>query len=106
MEEVAPILENFIQLFKDDIFNFYNRTYSYIKDILVERDINLRKKTSLDSDKKRQEIIETILSAVKLAFMTIGIPKNKLLDDLKQFNGLVKKIGDQYPDYNSYFEKD
>ena len=106
MEEVAPILENFIQIFKDDIFNFYNRSYSYIKDILIERNINLRKMTSHDNDKERQKTIETMLSAIKLAFMTIGIPKNKLLADLEQFNSLVEKTGDQYPDYNSYLQKD
>jgi hypothetical protein len=106
MEQVAPILENFIQLFKDDIFNFYNRSYGYIKDILVERDINLRKKTSLDDDKTRRKTIETMLNAIKLAFITIGVPKNKLLEDLKQFNKLMEKKGDDYLDYNSYIKRD
>ncbi len=106
MEEVAPILENFIQLFKDEIYNFYNRTYSYIKDILSEKEVNLRKKTSQDSEKTRQKNIETMLNAIKLAFMTIGVPKKKLVEGMKQFNGLTKKKTDDYPDYNSYFERD
>ena len=106
MEEVAPILESFIQLFKDEIYNFYNRTYSYIKDILSEKEVNLEKKTAQDSEKTRQKNIETMLNAIKLAFMTIGVPKKKLAESMKQFNGLTKKKTDDYPDYNSYFERD
>jgi len=106
MEEVAPILENFIQLFKDEIFNFYFRSFNYIKDILAEKEVNLEKKPSQDSEETRKKNIETMLDAIKLAFMTIGVPKNKLEEGMKQFNALSKKKPDDYPDYNSYFERD
>ncbi|TFG25686.1 MAG: hypothetical protein EU529_00300 [Promethearchaeota archaeon] len=106
MEEVAPILEKFIQLFKDEIFNFYFRSFNYIKDILAEKEINLEKKPSQDSEETRKTNIETMLNAIKLAFMTIGVPKNKLEESMKQFNTLTKKNPDDYPDYNSYFERD
>ncbi|TFG01281.1 MAG: hypothetical protein EU540_04060 [Promethearchaeota archaeon] len=106
MEEVAPILEKFIQLFKDEIFNFYFRSFNYIKDILAEKEINLEKKPSQDSEETRKTNIETMLNAIKLAFMTIGVPKNKLEESIKQFNTLTKKNPEDYPDYNSYFERD
>lgn len=106
MEEVAPLLENFINLFKDEIFNFYFRSFNYIKDILGEKEVNLEKKPSQDSEETRKKNIETMLNAIKLAFMTIGVPKNKLEEGMKQFDALKKKKTDDYPDYNSYFESD
>ncbi len=106
MEEVAPILENFINLFKDEIFNFYFRSFNYIKDILGEKEVNLEKKPSQDSEETRKKNIETMLNAIKLAFMTIGVPKNKLEEGMKQFDALKKKKTDDYPNYNSYFESD
>ena len=106
MEDIKTILEDFIRLFKDEIFNVYNRFYQYIKDILSEKRINLRKKTSRDDEKKRNQNLETMLEVLKIAFLTIGVQKKKLLDDTKKIKELIDSKGNTYPDYNSYFEQD
>ena len=105
MEEIKIILEDFIRIFKDEIFNVYNRFYQYIKDILSEKKINLRRKTSRDDEKKRNQNLETMLEVLKIAFLTIGVPKKKLLDDTKKIKEIIDTKGDAYPDYNSYFEQ-
>jgi len=105
MEEIKIILGDFIRIFKDEIFNVYNRFYQYIKDILSEKKINLRRKTSRDDEKKRNQNLETMLEVLKIAFLTIGVPKKKLLEDTKKIKEIIYTKGDTYPDYNSYFEQ-
>ena len=106
MANVATILEDFIQSFKDDIYTFYSRCYTYIKDILKDKNVNLRRKTSQDDDKVVMETIDTMLTSIRLAFMTIGISKTKLEEDFNQLNHLKNKKDAQYQDYLSYFEQD
>ena len=106
MEEIKIILEDFIRIFKDEIFNVYNRFYQYIKDILSEKKINLRRKISQDDEKKRKDNLEIMLEVFKVAFLTIGVPKKRLLEDVKKLKELINSKGDTYPDYNSYFEQD
>ena len=106
MAKLATILEDFIQLFKNEIFTFYNRSYSYIKEILIDKNINLRRSVSQDDEKKREQTIETMLESIRLAFMTIGISKTKLEDDMKQLGVVKSKKGKDYEDYNAYFEMD
>ena len=45
MAKVATLMEDFIQMFKDEIFSFYSRCYSYIKEILIDKNINLCEKS-------------------------------------------------------------
>ena len=106
MAKVPTIMEDFIHMFKDEIFSFYNRSYSYIKEILIGKNINLRRRVSQDSEIKRQKTIETMLEAIRLAFMTIGIPKSKLEEDVKQLEAVKSKKKDDYLDYIAYFEVD
>jgi len=106
MAKIATILEDFVQSFKDDIYTYYSRCYTYIKDILKDKNVNLRRKTSQDDDETITETIDTMLTSIRLAFMTIGISKTKLKEDLNQLNHLKNKKGDQYQDYLSYFERD
>lgn len=106
MEEIKVILEDFIRLFKDEIFNVYSRVYQYIKDILGEKKINLRRKTSRDDEIKRNQNLETMIEVLKVAFLTIGVSKKKLLEDTKKLKEFIDSKGDSYPDYNSYFEQD
>ena len=47
-----------------------------------------------------------MLEAIRLAFMTIGIPKSKLEEDIKQLEAVKSKKKDDYPDYIAYFEVD
>jgi len=106
MAKAATIMEDFIQNFKDEIFTYYHRCYSYIREILIDKKINLRRRVSQDNEKKRQQTIETMLEAIRLAFMTIGIPKTKLEEDRKQLEAVKSKKGANYEDYNAYFEID
>jgi hypothetical protein len=106
MAKVATILEDFIHSFKEEILAFYNRCYTYIKEILNDKNINLRRKTAQDDDKARVKTIETMLTAIRLAFMTVGISKARLTKDFNQLSKLKEKKGAKYQEYLSYFELD
>ncbi len=105
MEELAIQLENILQSLQFEIRDFYRRSYLYIKDLITEKKINLRRSLSLESEEKIHENIETMIDSIKLAFMTIGFSKSRLTGDIiKLKQNISKKRNKLYPDYHSYFE--
>ncbi|MFX1258926.1 MAG: hypothetical protein ACFFAN_13795, partial [Promethearchaeota archaeon] len=106
IEDSAALLTNFLQSFKEKIFDFYNRFYFYIKDLLNEKEINLRIKLSSENEITIERTIETIIKTIKIALMTIGVSNEKLLKDERELKEIVKKKRLDYLDYNSFFERD
>ena len=108
MEELAIQLENILQSLQFEIQDFYRRSYMYIKDLITEKKINLRRSFSLESEEKIRETIETMIDSIKLAFMTIGFSKSRLTEDIiKLKQNISKRGGNEDPsnyDYHSYFE--
>lgn len=105
MEDISSILDDFIRLFSDEIFNFFNRFYSYLKDMIIVKGINLREKTSQD-DSTRRKTLKCILYVIKLTYMTINVSKTRITEDLIQLEKVIDKKGDDYPEYYYYFERD
>ncbi|MHA1438234.1 MAG: hypothetical protein ACTSPD_11705 [Promethearchaeota archaeon] len=104
MEEIAPIITAFCELLKEEIFEYYNRYYSYLKDLFTDKKIDLKFKTSYENKKTILNTIETMIKTTKIALSTIGVSKNRIYQVEKYFKGIV--VNSDYEDYNSYFEND
>lgn len=106
MEEISNVLINFITSLRTELLEYYERVYSYIKDLFAEKSIDLKFKTSYETDKVLRETVGTMVRTVKLAMQTIGVPRKDMKLIENQLDAAIEKKGDAYPDYNSYFVKD
>jgi len=105
-QEIATALANFCQLLKAEISEYYDRCYSYIKDLYADKSIDLMFKTTYESDKDIKETVDAMIKTTNLALSTIGIPKKRMAKDSKTLKEIAEKKGEEYPTYNAYFEKD
>jgi len=103
MEEIKPILTNFLSSLKAEILDYFNHSYSYLKDLISYKNIDLNKKTSDESKKSMKNTSKDITKAIKTGLNTIGVSMGKISDEQKKFEENFK-IG-QFPDYNTFFEK-
>ncbi|MHA1148901.1 MAG: hypothetical protein ACTSR8_11745 [Promethearchaeota archaeon] len=106
MEEISNVLINFITSLRSEILDYYSRVYQYIKDLFADKSIDLKFKTSYESDKTLRDTVENMVKIVKLALQTIGVPRKDIKLIEKPLEAATQKKGDDYPDYNAYFEKD
>lgn len=105
-EDFGTLLTIFLESYKDEIFEFFNRCYSYIKDLFKERDVDLETILYAESDKSIQETIVVMIKTIRLALMTIGVPNKKLNEDSKNLAKIIVDKRDEYQNYKSFFEKD
>ncbi|MFO8017433.1 MAG: hypothetical protein R6U96_02260 [Promethearchaeia archaeon] len=107
-EEVGKILARFSKMLKEDILEYYDRCYDYIKDLFADKQIDLKFKTNYESVKKVRDTLKKMTKSLRVALNTIGVSKdriNQLEEYFEDFTDLDdKKEG--YPDYESYFVKD
>ena len=106
MQEIATALANFCQMLRAEISEYYDRCYSYIKDLYADKSIDLMFKTTYESDKDVKETVDAMIKTTNLALSTIGIPKKRMSQDAKTLKVISEKKGEDYPTYNAYFEKD
>ena len=67
MDEIANIIANFCQTLKQEIFEYYDRCHSYIKDLFADKKIDLTFKVSYEPPKKLQATLDTMVKSIKLA---------------------------------------
>lgn len=103
MEEIKPILTNFLSSLKAEILDYFNHSYSYLKDLISYKNIDLNKKTSDESKKSMKNTSKDITKAIKTGLNTIGVSMDKISDEQKKFEENFKI--EQFPDYNTFFEK-
>jgi len=103
MEEIKPILTNFLSSLKAEILDYFNHSYSYLKNLISYKNIDLNKKTSDDSKKSMKNTSKDITKAIKTGLNTIGVSMDKITDEQKKFEENFKIK--QFPDYNTFFEK-
>jgi len=95
MTDIIHVLNVFLEELKEDIQDYYERFYSYIRDLFADKSIDLKFKTSYESDKAIKGTVETMLKTIKVGLSTIGVSRRKF--------DLQAKINDSFEDYNSYF---
>lgn len=103
MKEITDILTVFFNIFRNDILEYYQKSYSYLKDLIVYKRINLDKKIDTENENQVKFDLEQMLKAIKTGLNTIGIPIEQLNAYQKDFFEVVSKQSSKIFDYNSYF---
>ena len=104
MENISKILVELTNKLKPEILNYYNKCYTYIKDLYSYKNIDVSKKLSDLPDNLDEQSIYALISATNSALNTIGIPFQELNTEAEIFNGVFKVQREIYSDYNSFFE--
>ncbi|MFX0020857.1 MAG: hypothetical protein ACFE9S_00905 [Candidatus Hermodarchaeota archaeon] len=104
MKEITDILSVFFNIFRNDLLEYYQKSRSYLKDLIIYKKINLTKKFDTENENQVQIDLEQILKAIKTGLNTIGIPIEQLNEYQKDFLKNVSTEMNKLSDYNSYFE--
>jgi hypothetical protein len=104
MNEIIETLTVFLNIMRDDILEYYQKSYSYLKDLIEYKKINLNKKIETENEKQIKNTLAKILKAVRTGLNTIGIPVEKLNENQMNFLDELSKNKDVFIDYNSYIE--
>jgi len=104
MNEITDTLGVFFNIFREDILEYYQKSYSYLKELIAYKNIDLNKKIEIDNESQIQNTLGNMLKAVKTGLNTIGISMDKLNENQKNFKESLSKERHKVPDYNSYFE--
>lgn len=105
MEDITVILTNFVNTFNEYISAYYQRCYSYIKDLFADKKIDIAFKIAYEPDDKREATVDKMIKTIKLALSTIGVSRKRLAQEEPFLRTIPEKKGEEYVDYNSYFEK-
>ncbi len=104
MKEITEILTDFFAIMKDDILEYYHRSHSYLKDLILYKKLDLNRKTSNEREKNLSLNLKKMLKAVRTGLNTIGVPINKLNKCEKDFMETLDKNRAEIQDYNNYFQ--
>ncbi|MFX1418240.1 MAG: hypothetical protein ACFE9N_04885 [Promethearchaeota archaeon] len=104
MNEITDTLTVFFNIFRDDILEYYNKSYSYLKDLITYKKIDLNKKIEAENERQIHDTLVQILKAIKTGLNTIGISMDKLNRIEKSFIESIDKQEHFAPNYLSYFE--
>jgi hypothetical protein len=105
-DEIANILASFVSTSKNEILNYYDRCYAYIRDLFADKNIDLTFKTSYESEKVLTETITTMIKTTNIALSTIGISKKRISKEDEKFKECFTRDKEEYLTYNDYFIND
>ncbi len=104
MKEITGIFEDFFGIMKEDILEYYHRSYSYLKDLITYKNLDLDKKIEIEREKNLISNLRKMLKAIKTGLNTIGVSIDKLNESQKDFMESLNKNEPEIQDYNSYFQ--
>ena len=106
MEEMLKIFSLLFQSLRNEILDYYTKCHSYIKELFIEKNIDLKIKTQHESDETIKMTVEKMFKTIRITLAAFGVSRDRLEADTMQFKEIFNKRGENYPDYNSYYEKD
>ncbi|TFF90770.1 MAG: hypothetical protein EU548_01330 [Promethearchaeota archaeon] len=106
MEEITPVIGNFLNSLNKEIKEYYERVYSYIRDLFADKNIDLKFKTAYEDDETISETLDSMIKTCKLALTTIGASKKEIKEVEDVLTEITPQESDEYPDYNTYFQND
>ncbi|TKJ19704.1 MAG: hypothetical protein CEE43_14720 [Promethearchaeota archaeon Loki_b32] len=104
MKEITDIFTDFFALMRDDILKFYQNSYSYLKDLILYKKIDLNKKIDTKSERHLISNLRKMLKAIKTGLNTIGVSMDTLNEAQNNFMSTLNQNRSEIQDYNSYFE--
>ncbi len=104
MKRIIEILANFISLMRNEVLEYYQKTSSYLKDLIIYKKIDLKRKIEAESDKEIKNSLIKMLKAIKTGLNTLGISMDKLNGYQSDFLEVIKKERSNLLDYNSFFD--
>jgi len=104
MENLTNILENFCKSFKKEVFDFYNKCYSYFQDIYSHRNIDVSNLQTNDEKSKKDTILK-LISATNSALNTIGIAIEDLHPNEHLFTEFFENYYEGLKNFDDLFEK-
>ncbi len=104
MKEIIDIFTDFLAIMRDDILEYYQKSHSYLKDLINYKKINLFQKTETESEKNLRSNLKKMLKAIKTGLNTIGVSMDTLNEAQNNFISTLNQNRSEIQDYNSYFE--
>lgn len=102
MEDSLNFLTEFLSYMKNDIVDYYMRSYLYLKDLVSYKNINLEIDTSTETEKTFKATLYKMLKAIKTGLNTLGVPISKLTEIQNKYLSEINKNNIKEPDYSSY----
>ena len=103
MGNISNILISLTQSYKSEILEYYNKYYSYIKDLYKYKTIDLKAILSKSLDDGIDKGISSMIVATNSALKTIGIPAEELNSESELYKSSFKEHGSIITDYESFF---
>jgi len=104
MKEIIDFFTDFLVIMRDNIQEYYQKSYSYLKDLITYKKIDLFKKTETESEKNLRSNLKKMLKAIKTGLNTIGVSMDTLNEAQNNFMSTLNQNRTEIQDYNSYFE--
>lgn len=104
MEDIQNFLNKFLKMVKIEVFDYYDRSQSYLKDLISYKNVNLKKQTKDENEEILKETLEKILKAIKTGLNTIGVPIHNITMVQTTFLNDIHKKGNVIDSYGSYLE--
>ena len=104
MEERVIFLTKFIQLLRNEVLDYYDKTHLYLMDLVSYKNIDLRKDPTKESEEGLGNTLLKMLKAIKTGLNTIGVPINKLSKIQNNYLKEVSKKRTELHDYDSYLK--
>lgn len=104
MKEIIDTLTVFFNIFRNDINAYYEKSYSYLKDLIIYKKIDLNQKIESENERAVKNNIANMLKAIKTGLNTLGISIVKLNENQNKFLEDLDKKSEIASNYNYYFE--
>ncbi len=104
MDEIVKVVTEILDFLKGDIYNLYSIYDSYIRDLIISKNVNISAIIEIETEEQINDTIVQIISVANSAFITIGVSKDRITSnqDLLQNSFLSKRS--IFTDYNSFLQ--
>lgn len=105
MKEITDTLTVFFNIFRNDLKEYYEKSYSYLKDLIVYKKINLNQKIEIENERSVKNNLVNMLKAIKTGLNTLGISIDQLNESQDKYLEYIDNKSELASDYNYYFEE-
>jgi len=106
MDELTQFFSLLFQSLRNEIWEFYNKCQLYIRELFVEKNIELTQVTTYESEMTINETLDKMIRTIRYTLSAVGFSRDELAADEKFLEEIAKKRGSDYPNYKSYYIKD